>query len=631
MAFSASQNTPGSRRLSAWAYPIEHQLPESIAKVGTPSEQEIFRQACELDRYETNRIWWIRGVMLFAIALLHLGTLRSDHDWGGDFAQYLSQAACLATGSFEKFTEQTAFRYEHSTDLRIGPKYYPWGYPAILAPIYAWRGLDFVPLKFVTTLFLLFSLLVIDLLLRAQLTASRRLLLVGLIGFNPALVAAKDHLLSDVPFLFFALATLWFFNVTFPSWKREGHPAVHAHLEAIGQETFRLGGEARDAVAVDVQAPPERPRSSSRIASPDTTSRTASYFTNNGWLAELARASLLGILLFAACSIRATGMVLVATTVLVPLYRHFMGARKAFTNSVAGARIVSRSNLRNQTGAGERRVGIKLLVALTVFGLLTLIGQTFLPHDSSYATQFKLLTMGHLAHNMVYYSLLPALFFSPLSDLVGGVVYIATVPLFLKGLWRKSPGDDVYIIFSSLLLALLVAWPSTRQGLRFIYPILPLYLYFVLRESQFRAVGRFGSRPLQFGWVWAAISLAAALAQIGWQATIPRVDGPYQKDVVDLFALVRQQVGAADRVSFFKPRVLTLYTGRFAADVSDPGDPRAEPIHWFIYRRSHPETIARAQRYDLEEVFRNATFVVLKRRSARESLCPLLPVDGGGS
>jgi hypothetical protein len=601
--------------LSASADSIEHPLPENIAKVGTSSEREISREACELDRCETDRIQWMRGVMLFAIGLLHLGTLRSDHDWGGDFAQYLAQAACLATCSFEEFTEQTTFRYDHSTDLRIGPKYYPWGYPAILAPIYAWRGLDLVPLKFVTTLFFLFSLFVLDRLFRSQLPAPRRLLLIGLLGFNPALVAAKDHLLSDIPFLFFALATLWILNVTFPAGKQASDHAVHTRLGAMGQATFRTADEATNAVAGDVQAQHERTISRCRKEAPGTTGGTATCFTSNRWIAELARASLLGILLFAACSIRATGMVLVATTVLVPLYRYFMRVRKERTNGVDEARIASRSNLRNPPEADERRAGIKLLVALTVFGLLTLIGRTFLPHDSSYAAQLKLLTMSHLAHNLFYYSLLPAVFFSPTSDLVGGVVYLATLPLFLRGVWRKRPGDDVCIVFGSLLLALLLAWPSTRQGLRFIYPLVPLYLYFVLRESQFLAAGRFDRRTIQLGWVWAFVTLSAAVAQVGWQATNPRVDGPYQRDAVDLFAFVRQQVGVDERVSFFKPRVLTLYTARLAADVSDPAAPRAEPIRWFIYRRSTPETIARAKSNDLEEVFQNATFLVLRRRS----------------
>ena len=102
----------------------------------------------------------------------------------------------------------TAFTiYQSST--QIGPVAYPWGYPLILTPIYAIKGISPLALKLPGLFF--FAGFLICLYLLTQGTASRTtesLLLVSLFAFNPMLLNFLDQILSDIPFLFFSTLAL---------------------------------------------------------------------------------------------------------------------------------------------------------------------------------------------------------------------------------------------------------------------------------------------------------------------------------------------------------------------------------------------------------------------------------------
>lgn len=604
-------------------------------------------QSCSGVRVPRRHFAWCRWLLLLSITVLYLGTLRSDHDWGGDFAQYLAQAACFSQGSFVEFQGQTTFRYEHSTDRRIGPKYYPWGYPAILAPVYAWCGLNLVPLKVATAIFLPLSLFALNCLFRHQLSDSWRLCLLGLIGFNPAFVAAKEHLLSDLPFLFFAVLCLWSLQRVFPpclpdfsaGFRTAGEQLQPAAAEPEKPELRQanlmtmqpLQPPGEQEPATEDAAAAARPTPESALAAVRTAAsascepkeRTSASLepsernrspamTHPAWLQAATHAGILGGLLFAACSIRANGIVLVLTTLLIPICR-WPGSGGLVSLWVRHRTTRLRPTTQAvHTGTMEPSEWFKLSIVFSIFGLLTLVARLSLPHESSYFEQLTLITPRHILHNLLYYSFLMTLYFSPNVELIGGVFYLLTVPFVLSGLVKRRPGDDVYMTFSLLWLTLLIVWPSSRQGLRFIYPLIPIYLYFLFQGAERLLPGR--ARGLRHvAWAWSILFLIATLIQLDGQASHGPVEGPYQPDSLELFAMIGREVDVHEPVSFFKPRVLTLYTGRWSADVADPSDPRAASIRWFVYRLARPERIPRDYT-DWEEVFRNPTFVVFRRR-----------------
>ena len=67
---------------------------------------------------------------------LLLINVKSSHDWGGDFAQYINQAKCIVEG---KSQNETGYIFNEQNPF-IGPPSYPVGFPMLLTPVYCLFG-----------------------------------------------------------------------------------------------------------------------------------------------------------------------------------------------------------------------------------------------------------------------------------------------------------------------------------------------------------------------------------------------------------------------------------------------------------------------------------------------------------
>lgn len=153
----------------------------------------------------------MRYTLLPLIILLSLiigaCTLTRGHQWGDDFAWYIVQAKSILEGTTDEFMEQSAFTNGEST-THVGPLAYPWGYPLILLPAYAIKGISPLALKLPALFFYAGFLVVLYLLMSSRLTQIESLLIVALFSFNPLLLDFLDQILSDIPFLFFSTLSL---------------------------------------------------------------------------------------------------------------------------------------------------------------------------------------------------------------------------------------------------------------------------------------------------------------------------------------------------------------------------------------------------------------------------------------
>ena len=127
-------------------------------------------------------------------------TLTRGHDWGDDFSAYIMQARSLVEGNPREFCEANRFTIQHSS-WGIGPVAYPWGYPVLLAPLYAAFGVNMIALKLVGALSFLIFLPLLFIGFRKYHSPFWLLCLVCLFSLNPTLLAFSDHILSDMPFL----------------------------------------------------------------------------------------------------------------------------------------------------------------------------------------------------------------------------------------------------------------------------------------------------------------------------------------------------------------------------------------------------------------------------------------------
>ena len=143
-----------------------------------------------------------------AIGMFFLATIREGHEWGDDFSLYIRHAQNIVRG--EPYGE-TRYIYNPQNAV-VGPRLYPPGFPLLLAPVVGAFGLELRPMKILVLAFFVGSLLVMIPLFRRILPTTDVTLLVLIVGLNPFFWEFKDHILSDVPFLFFVLVSLLFFT-----------------------------------------------------------------------------------------------------------------------------------------------------------------------------------------------------------------------------------------------------------------------------------------------------------------------------------------------------------------------------------------------------------------------------------
>src|SRR6266487_867604 len=147
------------------------------------------------------------SIIILVSLVIGVCSLRRGHEWGDDFAWYILQAKSILNGTINEFMEQSAFTNYQSTTY-LGPLAYPWGYPLILTPAYAVKGINPLALKLPGLFFYTGFLICLYFLMKNRLTQTENLLLVSLFAFNPLLLQFLDQILSDIPFLFFSTLSL---------------------------------------------------------------------------------------------------------------------------------------------------------------------------------------------------------------------------------------------------------------------------------------------------------------------------------------------------------------------------------------------------------------------------------------
>jgi len=148
------------------------------------------------------------GVCAVLVGLFYVATIRGGQDWPDDFSQYIHHAVNIADG-----TPYAATGYIYNPhNPGIGPRTYPPGFPLLLVPGIKVFGLDFRPMKVLVIGFFVGALLVIVALFGGDLPPPHLAALVLVIGLNPFFWEFKDQVLSDIPFLFFVLLSLYLFK-----------------------------------------------------------------------------------------------------------------------------------------------------------------------------------------------------------------------------------------------------------------------------------------------------------------------------------------------------------------------------------------------------------------------------------
>jgi hypothetical protein len=127
--------------------------------------------------------------------------IKTTHDWGDDFAQYIHQAKNIITGVSQK---ETGYMYNPEF-LHLGPPTYPVGFPLLLAPVYAVFGNSTKHFDLYISFFLFAFALLMFYFLNKHFSALISILLVTVFVYNPFTLNFKMEIMSEFPFSFLLL------------------------------------------------------------------------------------------------------------------------------------------------------------------------------------------------------------------------------------------------------------------------------------------------------------------------------------------------------------------------------------------------------------------------------------------
>ena len=299
-----------------------------------------------------------------------------------------------------------------------GPVAYPWGFPVLLAPFYALFGLKMLGLKSLNIICYLIFL--ISLWLGCSRYHSRfwRIILVSLFALNPYFLRFLNNVISDIPFLLFSTLSI-----------------------------FLMG-------RVVIQ--------------------------KRRFISKVIDQLLLGILIAISFFIRTQGILILATlgvTQLIIVIKNIIAQQKE-----AAAPTTQPKDILLRSFSNTLSSSWSFILPYLCFFILTFFWRMVLPEGgSSYISMVKHVSLGLIKNNLIYYFELPALFFTGLKGGLGQTLYGASLPIFIIGMFKRRNLDYHIIAYVALYILQLIVWPGI-QGLRYLFPILPFYVSFVLTE-----------------------------------------------------------------------------------------------------------------------------------------------------
>lgn len=257
---------------------------------------------------------------------------------------------------------------------------------------------------------------------------------------------------------------------------------------------------------------------------------------------------LLGAAIFLAYFIRTTGVVLL------------------------GSYLVHQGLLFLRTPERRRSILQSSLIVVAAFSVLWVISSFIFPNgQGSYLQQLAGFSAITLRENARSYFHLFVQFFTSAPTQQWVYLYYLLVAFFLVGVWTRRNADQMSIIFFAAYFAVMVIWPEW-QGIRFIFPLIPLFIYFAFQGmlAGVRALPEHlrlpGRSVIYLFWL---VLVGIFLFHSGMRAYTNlkdgrRINGPFDPFTSDMYNFVRAETPPDSVFVFFKPRAFRLFTDRDA-------------------------------------------------------------------
>jgi 4-amino-4-deoxy-L-arabinose transferase-like glycosyltransferase len=308
---------------------------------------------------------------------------------------------------------------------------------------------------------------------------------------------------------------------------------------------------------------------------------------------------LLGAAIASAFFIRTPGLLLLASFLIIEAYKLWRdrATREWFT-----------ARLRN------------ILIVLFTFSVLWAMYALLFPGGGeSYFEQYQAFRWETMLGFISGYFQVFSLFFG--ESVSWRYLYYLLCIFFLIGLWTRRKNEPVFLLFFALWMILLITWPFW-QGPRFIFPLLPIFIYFTFHGMKVsinklpQAYHRTGQAAFYGFWLFI---IGAFLFTSGTRAfdnarNGRTINGPYDPVSREMYEFLQDETPSDSVVVFFKPRAMRLMTGRDTLMIYEcagllKGDFVALSKKVGENNQVPPERIDSCN-LPLEEVFENRRFVI---------------------
>jgi hypothetical protein len=255
----------------------------------------------------------------------------------------------------------------------------------------------------------------------------------------------------------------------------------------------------------------------------------------------------LGVTIFWAFFVRSNGLLLLPTLIIC----HF----------VALYRI-------HKAGGDLKPYWPYVAAPYLTFLLLLGLSLLLLPGgQESYFSHYAQLSSAKVLDNLRYYAGLMAQFYQDLPD--SGLLNAFTLAFALVGAALTIRRDFHFLLYSLLTYLLFITWPE-NQGIRFIFPVIPFFLYFSFQGMAWLA-NRLRGLYQRIGLgltvaFWGSLLVLFAVVSFqyvrGNLADDRQINGPFDSYSQEMFEYIRGHTEPDSVVVFFKPRIMRLFTGR---------------------------------------------------------------------
>ena len=185
--------------------------------------------------------------------------------------------------------------------------------------------------------------------------------------------------------------------------------------------------------------------------------------------------------------------------------------------------------------------------------------------QASYLADFGSPTLEVIRMNSIYYFGLFGDFLDPL--IYWQAAYWILLIFECIGIWAARKQEPVSLVYFGFSILLLLLWP-VGQGVRFIFPLLPLFVYFSfsgMKTAALRLNEQYRKAVTALIYTFWSILLIACLLNSTMLAYANlqndrNLSGPFDSNSIAAYQFIINNTEANDVVIFFKPRVMRLMT-----------------------------------------------------------------------